>query len=60
LWNFLLRRFVSGAYSFKSKVLFAFALVDHIRYIPYLTQTRDVWRQKSHPWVRLTETSLSR
>jgi GT2 family glycosyltransferase len=60
LWNFLLRRFVSGAYSFKSRVLFAFALVDHIRYIPYLTQTRDVWRHRSHPWVRLTETSLSR
>jgi GT2 family glycosyltransferase len=60
LWNFLSRRFVSGAYSLKSKILFAIALVDHIRYIPYLTQSRDVWRHKRHPWVRFTETSLSR
>jgi GT2 family glycosyltransferase len=60
LRNFLLKRFVSRAYSLKSNLLFAFALVDHIRYIPYLVQSRDTWRLKKHPWVRLTETSLSR
>jgi GT2 family glycosyltransferase len=59
LWNFLLKRFVSQAYSLQSKVLFAFALVDHIRYIPYLYQTRDSWSDSHHPWVRLSETSLS-
>jgi GT2 family glycosyltransferase len=59
LWKFLLKRFLSRAYSFRSKVLFAFALVDHIRYIPYLFQTRDFWGSGKHPWVRLTETSLS-
>ena len=60
LWKFLLKRFLSRAYSFRSKILFAFALVDHIRYIPYLLQTRDFWGNSKHPWVRLTETSLSR
>ncbi|HLH29961.1 MAG TPA: glycosyltransferase family 2 protein [Terriglobia bacterium] len=59
LWNFLWKRFVSRAYSIQSKILFLFALVDHIRYIPYLIQSRDSWSGKSHPWVRLTETSLS-
>ena len=59
LWNFLGKRFVSQAYSFQSKFLFLFALVDHIRYIPYLIQTRDSWGDSKHPWVRLTETSLS-
>ena len=59
LWNFLGKRLVSRAYSFQSKVLFIFALVEHIRYIPYLVQTRDTWSGSDHPWVRLTETSLS-
>jgi hypothetical protein len=59
LWNFLEKRFVSRAYSFQSKILFIFALVEHIRYIPYLIQTRDTWSGSNHPWVRLTETSLS-
>ena len=59
LWNFLWKRLASRAYSFQSKVLFTFALVDHIRYIPYLVQTRDSWGGRNHPWVRLTETSLS-
>jgi len=60
LWNFLVQRFVSRAYSVQSKFLFVFALLDHIRYIPYLIQTRDDWGGREHPWVRLTETSLSR
>jgi GT2 family glycosyltransferase len=59
LRNFLVKRFVSQAYSFQSKILFMFALIDHIRYIPYLVQTRDSWGDSKHPWVRLTETSLS-
>jgi GT2 family glycosyltransferase len=59
LWNFLFKRFGSRAYSFRSKLLFMFALADHIRYIPYLVQTRDIWGRTKHPWVRLTETSLS-
>lgn len=59
LGNFLLKRFVSGAYSIQSRVLFAIALVEHIRYIPYLLQNRDSWSGRNHPWVRLKETSLS-
>jgi GT2 family glycosyltransferase len=59
LRKFLLKRFLSRAYSLRSKFLFAFALVDHIRYIPYLLQTRVFGVKKRHPWVRLTETSLS-
>ena len=59
LWNFLWKRFVSRAYSFQSKMLFAFALAAHIRYIPYLVQTRGSWSGTDHPWVRLAETSLS-
>jgi GT2 family glycosyltransferase len=59
LWNFLGKRFVSRAYSLQSKMLFTFALLDHIRYIPYLVQTRDSWSGTEHPWVRLSETSLS-
>jgi len=58
LCNFLLKRFLSRAYSFRIKVLFAFAFVDHIRYIPYLFKTRGIWGQSKHPWVRLKETSL--
>ena len=59
LKSFLSKRFLSSAYSFRSKALFAIALIDHIRYIPYLLQSRDIWRSREHPWVRLEETSLS-
>src|SRR5262249_39460116 len=59
LYNFLLKRFVLGNYSLRSRVLYTFAFVDHIRYIPYLLRTRDLWCAKKHPWVRLEETSLA-
>jgi GT2 family glycosyltransferase len=59
LWNFLLKRFASRRYSFRSKALFAIAFVDHIRYIPYLLRTRSAWGDKGHPWIRLEETSLA-
>lgn len=59
LQNFLWKRLVTPAYSVESKILFTFALVDHIRYIPYLIQSRGSWSGRDHPWVRLTETSLS-
>jgi GT2 family glycosyltransferase len=58
LYNFLLNRFVLGNYSWRSRLLYAFAFGDHIRYIPYLLRTRDLWCAKRHPWVRLEETSL--
>jgi GT2 family glycosyltransferase len=59
LAGFLRKRFFSRAYSLRSKVLFAIALVDHIRYIPYLLRGRDNRVDPAHPWVRLEETSLS-
>jgi GT2 family glycosyltransferase len=59
LYNFLLNRFVLGHYSLRSRFLYAFAFVDHIRYIPYLLRTRYLWCGSRHPWVRLEETSLS-
>jgi GT2 family glycosyltransferase len=59
LWEFLRKRFGSSRYSVRSKALFTIALLDHIRYIPYLLQTRDSCRDRSHPWIRLKETSLS-
>ena len=59
LRRFLGKRFLSARYSIRSKVLFTIALVDHIRYIPYLLHSREGWRDRSHPWVRLKETSLS-
>lgn len=59
LRNFLLKRFLSPSYTVRSKLLFAIALLDHIRYIPYLLQTKDSWRNRNHPWIRLKETSLS-
>ena len=59
LYNFLVKRFVVGKYSIRSKLLYAFAFADHIRYIPYLLRTRDLWCAKGHPWVRLKETSLA-
>jgi GT2 family glycosyltransferase len=58
LWDFLRRRMLSGAYSLRSKALFAIALVEHIRYIPLLLQGGQTW-ERSHPWIRLKETSLS-
>jgi GT2 family glycosyltransferase len=57
--SFLSKRFLSSAYSFRSKALFAIAFVDHIRYIPYLLQSRSAWGGPRHSWVRLKETSLS-
>lgn len=57
--RFLARRFLSPKYSFSSKVLFGIALLDHIRYIPYLLKTRYVWSGVRHPWIRLDETSLA-
>ena len=57
LWSFLRRRLLSSAYSLRSKVLFAIALVDHIRYIPHLFRTRKRWEHR-HTWIRLSETSL--
>jgi GT2 family glycosyltransferase len=59
LYRFLLNRFVYGKYSFKSKLLYVFAFVDHIRYIPYLLRTRDLWCAKAHRWIRLDQTSLA-
>lgn len=59
LYNFLLKRFVLGNYSLRSRLLYAFAFADHIRYIPYLLRTRSLWCAKRHPWVRLEETSLA-
>ncbi len=60
LWNFLARRLLSSSYSFKSRILFGIAFIDHIRYIPYLLHTRDTWSGVKHPWIRFEETSLSR
>jgi len=59
LSGFLLNRFVLRNYSLRSRVLYAFAFVDHIRYIPYLLRTRSLWCDKRHPWVRFEETSLA-
>src|SRR5581483_681137 len=58
--RFLLNRFLSSTYSLKSKLVFGFALIDHIRYIPHLLQTRNTWSGGKHPWIRFEETSLSR
>jgi GT2 family glycosyltransferase len=57
--RFLLNRFVSRRYSFRSKALYVFAFADHIRYIPYLLKTRCLWRAERHPWIRFEETSLA-
>lgn len=58
MWSFLTRRFLSRSYSLRSKLLFTIALVDHIRYIPYLYSSRDAYAY-GHRWVRLSESSLS-
>ena len=57
--RFLLNRLLSSRYSLRSKTLFTIALLDHIRYIPYLLHGREIWRDSEHPWVRLKQTSLS-
>ena len=57
LRSFLRKRLLSGAYSLRSKVLFAIALVDHIRYIPAVLRSRKMW-ERGHTWIRLSETSL--
>ena len=57
LWGFLRRRMLSGAYSLRSKALFAIALVEHIRYIPVVLQGGKEW-EHGHTWIRLSETSL--
>jgi GT2 family glycosyltransferase len=59
LYKFLLNRFITGNYSLRARLLYGFAFVDHIRYIPYLLRTRYLWCAKRHPWVRLKETSLA-
>jgi GT2 family glycosyltransferase len=59
LFHFLISRFVSGHYTWKSRILFALAFVEHLRYIPYLVRTRNPARGQQHPWVRLDETSLA-
>jgi GT2 family glycosyltransferase len=59
IWKFLRRRFFSPKYSFRSRLLFAIALLEHIRYIPYLFSSRAEF-DRGHPWVRLDESSLSK
>jgi GT2 family glycosyltransferase len=59
LREFFRRRFLSRKYSFRSKLLFAIALMEHIRYIPYLFSSRAEF-DRGHPWVRLDESSLSK
>jgi GT2 family glycosyltransferase len=58
-WKFIRRRLFSRAYSLTSKALFTIALVEHIRYIPYLLHGERIRCGRDHPWVRLRETSLS-
>ena len=58
-WRYLWKRLMSPKYTIASKILFVFAFVDHIRYIPYLLHTRHSWGNREHPWVRLEETSLA-
>jgi GT2 family glycosyltransferase len=58
-WTFLWKRLMCPKYTFRSKFLFTIAFADHIRYIPYLLHTRDIWGNRKHPWVRLEETSLA-
>jgi GT2 family glycosyltransferase len=58
-WRFLWKRLACPKYTWTSKILFVFAFVDHIRYIPYLLHTRHIWGNHRHPWIRLEETSLT-
>ncbi len=57
-WRFLWNRLTCTKYTWSSKILFVFAFIDHIRYIPYLLHTRHIWGNHRHPWIRLEETSL--
>lgn len=57
--EFLRRRLLTSAYSLRSKALFTIALVEHIRYIPYLLHGEGARCEHEHPWIRLQETSLS-
>ncbi len=57
--DFLSKRFLSSSYTLKSKILYGIALIDHLRYIPFLLQNRDVWSEGACIWVRFDETSLS-
>jgi GT2 family glycosyltransferase len=59
LARFLIRRFVTGPYSFRARALYAFAFAEHLRYIPYLLQTRYIRGARQHPWIHLEETSLA-
>lgn len=59
LYNFLLNRFIFGNYSLRSRFLYGYAFVDHVRFIPYLLRTRSLWCARRHPWIRLEETSLA-
>jgi GT2 family glycosyltransferase len=58
-WRFLWKRLACSKYTVRSRVLFIIAFIDHIRYIPYLLHTRDIWGNRKHPWIRLEETSLA-
>ncbi len=58
-WQFLLKRLACSKYTFRSRILFIIAFIDHIRYIPYLLHTRHIWSNRKHPWIRLEETSLA-
>ena len=58
-WPYLWKRLACSKYTWRSKILFVFAFVDHIRYIPHLLHTRHTWGNHSHPWIRLEETSLA-
>ena len=59
LWRFLVTRFLTRKYSIRSKALFAIALADHVRYIAYLFRSGRTWRNRKHPWIRFSETSLA-
>jgi len=56
--GFLKKRLLSSGYSWRSRFLFLIALADHIRYIPYLSTSRE-GNDRGHPRVRLDESSLS-
>ena len=58
-WQFLWKRLLCSKYTLRSRFLFTIAFIDHIRYIPYLLNTRHSWSDRKHPWVRLEETSLA-
>ena len=59
LYTFVLNRLVFGNYTMRSRLLYILALIDHVRFVPYLFRTRSLWCARQHPWVRLEETSLA-